>query len=207
MMSLFQQSFRQLRYGRPIVVVSGLPRSGTSMMMKMLEAGGVPVWVDGIRAADHQNPKGYYELERVKELDKGGDQSWVREGRGRAVKVISSLLEHLPDSNNYRVLFMHRDLSEVLASQQKMLVDRGEQGGTAGDEALRKYYEMHLRKTKHLLTHAPHFSALTIDYGDALKNAKSLAERVSRFLGGRLDVPAMGAVVDGELYRNRRGER
>ena len=97
----------------------GCRARGTSMMMKMLEAGGVPVWVDGIRAADTQNPRGYFELERVKELDKAAGKEWVREGRGRAVKVISSLLEHLPAANNYRVVFMNRDLerSARLAAQ------------------------------------------------------------------------------------------
>ena len=113
-MAWWQRTYRRVMYGRPVIVVSGLPQSGTSMMMKMLEAGGVPVWLDGVRTPDDQNPKGYYELERVKQLDKGLDKSWVRAGRGRAVKVISSLLEHLPPDNNYHVVFMNRDIQEVL---------------------------------------------------------------------------------------------
>jgi hypothetical protein len=195
---------RRIRYGPPVLVVSGLPRSGTSMMMKMLEAGGIPVWVDGIRTPDTQNPRGYFELEQVKDLDKAMGKEWVREGRGRAVKVISSLLEHLPGTNNYRVVFMQRDLGEVLASQRKMLVDRGEPGGSASDDTLRKYYETHLRKVKYLLTHHPAFTALDVAYADALKDAGGVARRVNEFVGGALDVSAMVAVVDGELYRNRR---
>jgi hypothetical protein len=194
---------RRIRYGPPLVIVSGLPRSGTSMMMKMLEAGGVPVWIDGIRAADSQNPRGYFELEQVKDLDKAKAKDWVREGRGRAVKVISSLLEHLPGTNNYRVVFMHRDLGEVLASQKKMLIDRGEEGGSANDETLRKYYETHLRKVKYLLTHDPAFAALDVTYAEAMADAAAVASRVNRFLGGKLDVRAMVSVVDRELYRNR----
>ncbi len=174
------------------------------MMMKMLEAGGIPVWVDGIRAADTQNPRGYFELEQVKDLDKATGKEWVQQGRGRAVKVISSLLEHLPASNNYRVVFMNRDLGEVLASQRKMLTDRGEEGGSASDETLRKYYETHLRKVNYLLSHNPAFTALAVTYADALKDSAAVARRVNDFVGGGLDVAAMTAAVDGELYRNRR---
>jgi hypothetical protein len=202
-MSWLQQAVRRIAYGRPIIVVSGLPRSGTSMMMKMLEAGGIPVWLDGIRTADEQNPKGYYELERVKDLDKNFDKSWVREGRGRAVKVISSLLEHLPATNNYRVVFMQRDLREVLASQSKMLTDRRERGGDASDETLRRYYETHLRKIKYFLTHTPAFRALDVTYANVVADTEAAAKQVNAFVGGGLDVAAMVGVADRQLYRNR----
>ena len=162
-MAWLRQTYRRFRYGRPIVVVSGLPRSGTSMMMKMLESGGIPVWQDGVPSADDQNPKGYYELERVKELDKGLDKIWVREGRGRAVKVISSLLEHLPPTNKYQVVFMNRNLQEVLDSQSKMLSQRGEQGGSVSDATLLRFYEKHLRKVKYFLAHEPGFSSLDVN--------------------------------------------
>lgn len=203
-MAWWQQSYRRVRYGQPIVVVSGLPRSGTSMMMKMLEAGGVPVWVDGVRTADDQNPKGYYELERVKELDKGLDKSWVQAGRGRAVKVISSLLEHLPARNNYHVLFMIRNIQEVLDSQSKMLSQRGEEGGAVSDAALQTFYETHLRKVKRFLAHQPGFSAFDVTYADVLADPATMARRIHAFLGGAsLDVARMAAAVDHQLYRNR----
>ena len=202
-----QKTYRRLACGRPIVVVSGLPRSGTSMMMKMLDAGGIAVWHDGQRTADDQNPKGYYELERVKELDKGLDKSWMREGRGRAVKVISSLVEHLPTTNNYQVLFMSRNIREVLDSQSKMLVQRGETGGAADDAALEKYYETHVRKVKYFLAHTPAFSSIDIGYADVLANPVRMAGRVDAFLGGGLDVAGMTAVVDDQLYRNRQHSR
>src|ERR1700730_12387191 len=114
--TLVDRLYRRLRYGAPIVVVSGTPRSGTSMAMKMLDAGGMPTLTDGIRAADESNPKGYYEFERVKELDKNGDIAWLSDARGNAVKIISFLLTFLPESFDYQVIFMDRDLDEVLAS-------------------------------------------------------------------------------------------
>jgi hypothetical protein len=202
-MAWWQQTYRRVRYGPPVVVVSGLPRSGTSMMMKMLEAGGIPVWMDGVRTADDQNPKGYYELERVKELDKGLDKSWVREGRGRAVKVISSLLQHLPATNNYQVLFMSRSIHEVLDSQRKMLSQRGEEGGEVSDAALQKFYETHLRKVKYFLAHESGFSAIDVTYADVLADPGTMARRIRTFLGVNVDVDGMTAAVDGQLYRNR----
>jgi hypothetical protein len=203
---MLRRTIRRIAYGRPVIVVSGLPRSGTSMMMKMLEAGGIPVWLDGVREADEQNPKGYYELERVKELDKRVDKAWIREGRGRAVKVISSLLEHLPATNNYQVVFMHRDLHEVLASQTKMLADRGEDRGSA-DETLHKHYEKHLRRVKEFVSNEPWFSSIDVHYTDVLNDAHKVSEHLNRFLGRKLHVPRMREVVDGQLYRNRRPSR
>ena len=203
-MAWWQRTYRRVMYGRPVIVVSGLPRSGTSMMMKMLEAGGVPVWLDGVRTPDDQNPKGYYELERVKQLDKGLDKSWVRAGRGRAVKVISSLLEHLPADNNYLVVFMNRDIHEVLKSQGKMLSQRGESGGSAGDDALQTFFEVHLRKVKYFLAHDPRFSAIDVTYTDVLADPDAMARRVCTFLGANLNVAAMVETVDSQLYRNRR---
>lgn len=198
--------YRRVRYGRPIVVVSGLPRSGTSMLMRMLAAGGVAVWTDGIRTPDDQNPNGYYELERVKELDKGLDKRWLRDGRGRAVKVISSLLEHLPNDNNYQVLFMNRNLEEILDSQRKMLARRGEGAAhAAADARLRSAYEAHLLKTKQLLKHRPQFTALQLTYADLLKAPGGAAHTIADFLGTRLRVDQMAGAIDEALYRNRAG--
>ena len=118
MASFIRGFLTKMKYGDPIIVVSGLPRSGTSMCMKMLEAGGVDVVQDGIRSADEDNPKGYFEHERVKDLDKGGDKSWVKNARGQAIKVISFLLPHLPSDNRYQVVFVRREYQEVLASTQ-----------------------------------------------------------------------------------------
>ena len=89
-----------------VTIVSGLPRSGTSMMMKMLEAGGIELLIDRVRVADADNPKGYYEFERVKQIET--DQAWLPEAQGKAVKMISALLRHLPADCRYRIIFMER---------------------------------------------------------------------------------------------------
>lgn len=202
-MAWWRHAYRRAVYGRPIVVVSGLPRSGTSLMMRMLDAGGVPVWTDGIRAADDQNPNGYYELERIKDLDKGLDKRWMREGRGRAVKVISSLLEHLPADNNYRVVLMQRDLDEVLASQRALLARRGEASGAEHDSTLKTAYGLHMRRVRHLLQRGSCFAMLEVGYTDVIADPGGSAARVAAFVGGGLDPIRMATAIDPTLYRNR----
>ncbi len=197
---------RRFRFGEPIIVVSGLPRSGTSMLMRMLEAGGVPLVVDGIRAADEDNPAGYFELEQVKELEGGGEQSWMAAARGKAVKVISMLLEHLPARFNYRVVFLDRDVSEVLASQRKMLARRGE-SSTTGDERMAELYATHLRKVRRLLAADRRFTVLEVAYADVIADPRRHAGRIAAFLGRPLDVDRMAAAVDPALYRNRTAGR
>lgn len=193
---------RRLRRGRPIVVVSGLPRSGTSMAMAMLQAGGLEVVTDGLRAADASNPKGYYELERVKELDKPGDHAWLADARGKAVKIISFLLTYLPESYDYQVIFMRRDLDEIVASQNTMLEARGEARG-AGDARLKALYAEHLAQVERFLSRRACFSTLRLDYANVLTAPAEEAARVNAFLGGRLDQAKMAAVADTTLYRNR----
>ena len=189
---------------KPVVVVSGLPRSGTSMMMKMLEAGGMELVIDGIRTPDEDNPKGYYEFERVKQLDKG-DTAWVADAQGKAVKVISALLEYLPREYEYRVLFMNRKMPEVLASQRKMLERRGEKSEIS-DEKLAKLLQKHVQQVKLWLARQPNFTMLDMDYNAMLADPEPWAEKVNAFLGGGLDVRAMVEVVDPNLYRNRAEE-
>jgi hypothetical protein len=193
---------RRRKYGEPIVVVSGLPRSGTSMMMKMLEAGGLTVMTDAIRKADIDNPKGYYEYERVKNLEKETDKSYVREARGKVLKVISFLLKDLPDDNFYQVVFMRRHLDEVIASQNKMLDRRGEDA-IEDRETMAEAYRNHLAAVKILVRKRPNLEMLEFRYDEAVKSPKEAARMVNAFLGGRLDERAMAAVIDGELYRNR----
>lgn len=185
-------------------MVSGLPRSGTSMAMRMLDAGGVPVLTDGLRTADVSNPKGYYELEAVKGLDKNGDTAWLDAARGKAVKIISFLITFLPDTYDYRVIFMDRDLREVLASQNKMLLQRGEAPGTAtDDERLRAAYEQHLLKISRFLGSRRCFRVHRVSYAAALRDPGGEARRISAFLGRPLDIDAMASVADAGLYRNR----
>ena len=193
--------YRRVRYGKSIVVVSGLPRSGTSMLMKMLEAGGLPVVTDGLRSADEDNPKGYYEDERVKDLHQVGDKTWLRAARGRVLKIISFLLKHLPTDNNYQVLFMHRNLREIVASQNKMLVRRGERNDTPDERAVALLDEQ-VRDARFFLRR-PQFEVLEMNYGEIVQRARPQAQRMAEFLGRPLDVEKMAQVVDVQLYRNR----
>jgi sulfotransferase family protein len=199
--------YYRLKYGRPVVLVSGLPRSGTSMLMQMLEAGGMPIVTDKIRTPDEDNPKGYHELERVKELDKTSDKTWLKAHRGQVIKTISSLLEHLPLDLNYDVIFMRRNLDEVLRSQNKMLERNAAGGGGTADEKMRGNYEFHLKKVHYRLTHTPNFRVLYLDYASVVENPRREAEQIAKFLGRNLDVQAMASAVQSNLYRNRQSAR
>ena len=185
-----------------IVVVSGLPRSGTSMAMRMLAAGGMAIVTDGIRAADEDNPNGYFEDERVKALAKNPDKTWVAEARGKALKVVSLLLQHLPPTQKYQVVFVHRRLEEVLASQAKMLARRG-QPSTASDAEMTRVFEGHLAKVRQLLTTSPQFELLEVRHEVVIKDPLGEAKRIQQFLGRPLDVEKMAAAVDPKLHRNR----
>ena len=200
-MAAITRVWRRLRYGRPIVVVSGLPRSGTSMAMKMLEAGGMQIVTDGEREADADNPRGYYEDERVKDLSRNDDKAWLRASRGRAVKVISFLLKDLPPNLNYKVILMRRDLSEVLASQRKMLDRRGETDETT-DERMVELWQDQLWRANYLLRHGPQFEWVELDYREALRDPGAAAAGIAGLVDG-LDERAMAGVVDPALYRNR----
>ncbi len=205
MASILKKLLAKWKYGEPIIIVSGLPRSGTSMMMKMLDDGGMEIVCDGIRTADEDNPKGYYELEQVKDLDKPDkDKSWLEDTKGKVVKIISFLLQDLPLSHNYKIIFMLRNIEEILASQNKMLVRRGEPTNATSDEKMTKNYEGHLKKVCYLLQSEPNFEVLYVDHRNVVERSGEEARRVNRFLGGKLDIDKMTAAVDEKLYRNRR---
>jgi hypothetical protein len=201
MASLWQKLFKPT--SEPIVtVVSGLPRSGTSMMMKMLEAGGILPLTDEIRDADKDNPKGYYEFERVKKLDEG-DTAWLEEAQGKSVKVISALLKHLPEGYTYKVIFMQRTMEEILASQRQMLIRRGEPTDAVSDEDLMELFSKHLAQIQAWIDEQPNVEAIYVSYNETMENPCEQAERVNHFLGDGLDVDNMVAVVDQALYRQR----
>ena len=189
-----------------MVVVSGLPRSGTSMVMQMLGAGGMACATDGIRAADEDNPRGYFEVERIRRLDKEEDRSWMGEYQGQAVKVISFLLWHLPGDLRYRVLLIHRDLEEVLASQRRMLLRRGEDPDDVPEPEMARAFADHLREVEVFLEGAANFDVLQLDHGRILADPAEAARAIDGFLGGGLDRGAMAAAVDASLHRNRRGD-
>ena len=193
----------RIRYGKPVVLVSGLPRSGTSMLMQMLEKGGMPIVSDQQRTPDEDNPKGYHELERVKELDKTTDKRWLKDHRGQVIKIISFLLQDLPINLNYQVLFMRRSLDEVLRSQNIMLERKGGKSPDASDEKMRRNYDMHLRKVYYRLDRAPNIQRLYLDYPEVVADPLRQARRIREFLGAQLDLHAMAGAVETGLYRNR----
>ena len=186
-----------------ITVVSGLPRSGTSMMMKILDAGGIPPLTDEIREADADNPKGYYEFERVKQLTKG-DTAWLPDAQGKAVKVIAALLEHLPPDYNYRVIFMQRHMGEILRSQKQMLIRRGEPTDKVSDEEIAVLFQKHVDHTASWLAEQPNFDVVYVSYNRMLEAPSEQVARINEFLGNRLDVEKSAAVVDPTLYRQRK---
>jgi broad-specificity NMP kinase len=186
-----------------IVIVSGLPRSGTSMMMKMLEAGGLSPLTDNLRTADEDNPKGYYEFERVKQLPKG-DFAWLPDAQGKVVKVIAALLPYLPPDYNYRVIFMLRAMPEVLASQRQMLVRRGEDPNKIGDDVMARLYEKHLKQVDSWIAGQANVQRLDVNYNEMLTAAQPIIARLNQFLDGKLNVEQMAQVVDPKLHRQRK---
>jgi hypothetical protein len=185
----------------PIIVVSGLPRSGTSMMMKMLGEGGLDVITDLIRAADEDNPNGYFEFEPVKQLAEGQD-AWLQEAHGKLVKIVSALLEHLPAGHEYKVVFMEREIKEILTSQQKMLRRRDEASKTS-DAEMEAQFREHLTATKYWLARQPNMSVMFVDYNALMADPEAYCQPVADFVGVPLDVARMREVPNARLYRNR----
>jgi hypothetical protein len=184
-----------------ITIVSGLPRSGTSLMMQMLEVGGLPVLSDGERKADTDNPKGYFEWERIKQLPK--DPSLIAEAEGKVVKVISQLILLLPQGHDYRVVFMLRPLPEVLKSQEKMLRRRGNTDSATDTSAIEEAFQRHLIEVNQWLAGKPNMQVSRVHYHRVLREPKAVAEQVAAFLQFPLDIDAMVRQVDEGLYRNR----
>ena len=185
-----------------VTVVSGLPRSGTSMLMQMLAAADYPCLTDGVRKADADNPHGYFEYEQVKRLRR--DCAWLPEAKGKAVKIIVQLIPFLPPQFSYRVIFMERNISEVLASQWVMLQRQGKSGGNLSDVELGKIFEQQVCEVKRGLAQR-NIPMLGVAYSEALQRPIEIAEKVQAFLGEDLEVCAMAAAIDPNLYRQRCG--
>lgn len=185
-----------------IVVVSGLPRSGTSMMMQVMQAGGIGVLSDGERSSDDDNPAGYLELEAVKALPRG-DTAFLADARGKAVKVIHALLKHLPPDHRYRVVFMVRDLREVVASQRRMLERQGRKGAGLTDQRLADVFGGQRDAALRWLEDQPNFQTLVMEYAEAIAEPERRVQEIDRFLGGGLDVGAMARAIDPRLHRQK----
>jgi hypothetical protein len=184
-----------------ITIVSGLPRSGTSLMMQMLEAGGMPILSDYRRAADADNPGGYYEYEPVKQLK--NNPASIEAARGKAVKIISELLTAVPPQYSYVVIFMRRSMAEILASQRQMLIRRGKEAGGIDDAALGTLFEKHLRRVESWLAQQPHMHVCYISYNELVASPTSHIQTINRCLDGQLDEQRMAHMIDQNLYRQR----
>jgi hypothetical protein len=188
---------------RIITVVSGLPRSGTSMMMQMLSAGGLSVYSDSKRLADEDNPMGYMEHEDATKL--ASDKSWVPKARGKVVKIVAQLLPFLPEGEHYRIVFMHRDLREVLASQRSMLERLGRSGASMDEAALGDTLRGQVESVLKWVNGRPNAKCLHVRYEDAVNNPAGLTGRLDAFFAGRVSTPAMTAAINPRLRRQRAG--
>lgn len=187
-----------------ITIVSGLPRSGTSMMMQMLDSGGLPALTDNIRKADEDNLRGYFEFEPVKRTKK--DASWLDSARGKVVKMVHLLLRDLPLDRKYRIIIMRRSLDEVVRSQNVMLDRQGKKGGNLSDEKVKEIFELQLRQVDKYLQDHPNFEVLHVNYNEMIADPGPAVRAVNEFLGGFLDTEAMTNVVEPSLYRQRHGK-
>jgi len=184
-----------------VIIVSGLPRSGTSLAMSAISAGGIDPLVDHVRKADEDNPKGYHEFEPVKKTRE--NSAWLDDATGKVVKMVYRLLYDLPADHWYKVVFMRRDLKEVLASQSKMLEHSGKAAGAIPDEKMQALFSAELSKCEKWLSEQPNFKVLYVDHRDMITDSLSQTKRINAFLDGGLDADAMASVVDPTLYRNR----
>ena len=185
-----------------ITIVSGLPRSGTSMMMQMLVAGGLPALTDGERAADDDNPRGYYEYEPAKRLM--SDRTWLPEADGKVVKIVAQLLPYLPPRpHRYNIVFMQRDLGQVYASQQVMLDNLDRPGSKLPEDKLKQAYAKQIETLKQMLGAHGSITTLWVDHAEVLADPRRMARRIELFLGRDMDLEAMAAVVDPSLHRQR----
>jgi hypothetical protein len=180
-----------------IIVVTGLPRSGTSMMMQVLAAGGISPHADDQRAADPDNPRGYYEHSAAMRLHQ--ETTWLPEARGKAVKIVAPLLPYLPPTERYRLIFMHRPLGEVVASQRAMLQRLGRRGGHLEDAELIQAFTSQLVRLQNWLERRSEIPVLAVRYADAIYDASGTAMRLARFLGEPFDLFAAAAAIDTSL--------
>ena len=169
--------------------------------MQMLAAGGAQMLTDGQRTADQHNPRGYFELEAVKHSR--SDLSWLAQAEGKAVKMVHLLLPLLPADREYRVIFMQRDLIEVIASQRAMLQQQGRPGATLPDARLAEVFGKQLAEVRQWLSQNPNFRVLQVQHRDVIETPLTAAQQIATFLDGDLDPRRMAAEVEPNLYRQR----
>jgi len=201
MKHIFKKVLAARKRGDTIVIVSGLPRCGTSMMMQMLEAGGMAIVTDNIKTPDEDNPRGYYEYEKVKKIRE--DASWLKNCNGKVIKMVSALLYYLPKGKKYKVIFMVRDMEEMFESQEAVLQRLGGEGVDISYEEMIEKLKKHLLDVKDWVARQRNIEVTYIDYNEVIQNPQRKASLVSQFLKGQVNVEKMSTVVDKSLYRKR----
>jgi hypothetical protein len=187
----------------PLILVSGLPRSGTSLMMNMLQAGGIPIITDNLRKADPDNPIGYFEVERVKKIPEG-DTAWLAKHRGKAIKIIAPFIPYLPDDLEYKVIFMERDLDEILASQARMLSRQNRSADKEQDSVLKRIFQESFETVQAYMHQQPNFSYLPCSYSSIVKDPMPEISRIENYINIQLAKRNMADCVDPDLYRQRK---
>ncbi|MFM7074874.1 MAG: alkaline phosphatase family protein [Planctomycetaceae bacterium] len=189
--------------GDEVLVVSGLPRSGTSMLMRVLERGGVPLLVDRVRGPDDSNRLGYYEYEPVKSLASTGvsERGWLAGARGRAVKVVAPLLRHLPPGSPTRVIVLHRPLGQVLASQEAMKARLGTVAGATSATVLARQFGAEMERIDALVAARPAWQVLHVSYERMLADPEGECRRIGRFLAAPFDAAAAATAVEASQRR------
>ena len=182
-------------------IVTGLPRSGTSLLMQMLRDGGLPILTDSIRSPDEDNPRGYLEFEKVKQLRE--DSSWLDEAIGKAVKIVHLLVLSLPEDREYRIILMRRRMPEVIASQERMLARQGKPRSNIAPLELERIFNAQLTNVIRWIDERPQFQSLEIWYHDLITHPHPCVEQIDEFLGGGLDRNAMTMTIDPQLYRQQ----
>jgi len=186
-----------------LILVSGLPRSGTSLMMNMLQAGGVPIQTDNLKKANPDNPAGYFEMERVKKIPEG-DTAWLSKHHGKAIKIVSPLIPYLPDDLEYKVIFMQRDLDEILASQKLMLTRRNTGTEEENGAKIKLIFQKNLVSVLAYMDKMPNFSYLICEYSSIVKDPLPAINLIEEFLEIKLAKDDMAKRVDPGLYRQRK---
>ena len=184
-----------------IIVVSGLPRSGTSLMMQILQAGGITLLTDNSRKADLNNPQGYYEFDPVKQLQKNSE--WLSLASGKAVKIISHLLKYLPDKFSYKIFFMERDINEIINSQNRMLDNLNNDRGKLSENQLKNYYTKHLKEIKSFINNSQNFEVRYISFQNLHQQPQMELDKIRRFLSINMDSDTLKKIIKPDLYRNR----
>jgi len=182
-----------------IIVVTGLPRSGTSLMMQILQSMGIKLFIDKHRAPDQSNPKGYFEHELVKTIER--NNFWIKDAKGKAIKIVSPLLMYLPVNINYKIIFMNRLLDEIIQSQERMLSERGKENNTINSEVLKQIFIKDLNLSRKWIAKQSQSKYLEISHSKLLENPKPELEKIKTFLDIPIDLRSTIKVIDKKLYQ------